>query len=157
MIHVATTPEELLGYFAGHVGADPANGVPAEPGSPGHSEPWEPWSEPVMVIPGFSPGGDPWLYMACVCGWWLGFGPQLGPSYITKVRDSHAETCEKARVTAGPGRWEALKDYLRQQIDQDSAVRRDFLAAGDMATAAPHGGLVSANRSTLSKMRELEG
>jgi len=105
MTGTARTPGELLGYFADLAGADPVNGTPAEPGSPGHKEPWEPWAEPVMVIPGVGQDGRPWLYMACVCGWWLGFGPHLGPSYITKVRDSHAEKCEKARpdsVKHGP-------------------------------------------------------
>lgn len=55
-----------------------------------------------------------------------------------------------------PERWQALKDYLGEQIDADDAVHRGFLAAGDMATAAPFGGLLAANRATLGKMRELE-
>jgi hypothetical protein len=53
-------------------------------------------------------------------------------------------------------RWQALKDYLTQQIEQDSAVAKEARAAGDPLTARSHGALVSANRSTLAKMRELE-
>jgi hypothetical protein len=53
-------------------------------------------------------------------------------------------------------RWQALRDYLGERIDADDAVHRGFVAAGDMATAAPLGGLLAANRATLGKMRELE-
>jgi hypothetical protein len=52
--------------------------------------------------------------------------------------------------------WQALKDDLTERINGDQAVHADFLAAGDMTTAAPYGGLLSANRTTLGKMRELE-
>ena len=52
--------------------------------------------------------------------------------------------------------WTALKDYLGQQIDADDKVHRGFLAAGDLAGAAPFGGLLAANRNTLAKMREME-
>ena len=54
-------------------------------------------------------------------------------------------------------RWQALKEYLGQQIDSDDNVHRGFLAAGNLAIAAPFGGLLTANRTTLAKMRELEG
>jgi hypothetical protein len=64
---------------------------------------------------------------------------------------------EQTSAPLTPGqRWDALKDYLSRLIEQDLAVHKSFLDAGDMATAAPFGGLVSANRSTLAKMRELE-
>ena len=53
-------------------------------------------------------------------------------------------------------RWQALKGYLSTQIKQDDAVRASFHEMGDTATASAHGALVSANRSTLAKMRELE-
>ena len=52
--------------------------------------------------------------------------------------------------------WTALKDYLAQQIEQDLAVRQAALIDGDLVSANAHGTLVSANRSTLAKMRELE-
>lgn len=53
-------------------------------------------------------------------------------------------------------RWQALKDYLGQEIDSDDKVHRCFLAEGDLAGAAPFGGLLAANRNTLGKMAELE-
>jgi len=53
-------------------------------------------------------------------------------------------------------RWQALKDYLAERIEQDFAVHVDAVNAGDTHGAASYGGLVSANRSTLAKMRELE-
>jgi hypothetical protein len=52
-------------------------------------------------------------------------------------------------------RWAALKDYLGQKIDQDLAVAEGFREI-DEATSSAHFALVSANRSTLAKMRELE-
>jgi hypothetical protein len=72
---------------------------------------------------------------------------------------------EESKTTADPvhaelelmrARWQALKDDLTARINSDQAVHAGFLAAGDMATAAPFGGLLSANRTTLAKMRELE-
>lgn len=50
-------------------------------------------------------------------------------------------------------RWQALKSYLRTQVDQDLAVAESFKGT---QTGAAHFSLVSANRSTLAKMRELE-
>jgi hypothetical protein len=63
-----------------------------------------------------------------------------------------------ARLTAGPeGHWAALKDYLAGQVKSDLAVSMSFREVGGEFTAAVHGALVSANRGTLAKMRELEG
>lgn len=53
-------------------------------------------------------------------------------------------------------RWKALKDYLTKAIDADNAVHSGFIGDGELALAAPFGGLLSANRSTLAKMTELE-
>jgi hypothetical protein len=53
-------------------------------------------------------------------------------------------------------RWQALREYLSECIAADEAVRQGMVADGEEALAAPFGGLVSANRSTLKKMRELE-
>jgi hypothetical protein len=53
-------------------------------------------------------------------------------------------------------RWNALRDYLSEHIAADEAVRQGMVADGETELAAPFGGLVSANRSTLAKMRELE-
>lgn len=50
-------------------------------------------------------------------------------------------------------RWEAVKDYLRTRIDQDLAVAESFKGT---ETGVAHFALVSANQSTLGKMRELE-
>jgi hypothetical protein len=52
--------------------------------------------------------------------------------------------------------WQALKDYLSESIEADEAVRWGMVNDAEEALAAPFGGLVSANRSTLKKMRELE-
>ena len=52
--------------------------------------------------------------------------------------------------------WQALKDYLAEHITADEAVRQGMVDDGETELAAPFGGLVSANRSTLAKMRELE-
>jgi hypothetical protein len=50
--------------------------------------------------------------------------------------------------------WQELRDYLRTQIDQDLAVAQSF-SQGSLESAT-HYSLVSANRSTLAKMGELE-
>jgi len=52
--------------------------------------------------------------------------------------------------------WQAVKDDLGKRIDADAAVHAGMLADDDLA-AGPFGGLLSANRSTLSKMNELDG
>ena len=39
---------------------------------------------------------------------------------------------------------------------RDHPVHQGYVKLGDLAGAAPYGGLLSANRSTLAKMRELE-
>jgi hypothetical protein len=52
--------------------------------------------------------------------------------------------------------WQALKDDLQALIDSDYAVHAWALGEGDLVTAVPHGALVSANSTTLGKMRELE-
>lgn len=53
-------------------------------------------------------------------------------------------------------RWSALKDYLTRQIERDIAAAEGFRSTGDTGAGAAHYALVSANRSTLAKMRELE-
>lgn len=55
---------------------------------------------------------------------------------------------------AAGDRWQDLKDYLETQIRQDYAVAQSF-PRGTL-TAAAHYSLVSANRSTLGKMREID-
>lgn len=50
--------------------------------------------------------------------------------------------------------WKALKRDLATRIDQDYAVARSFPVGSE--TAAAHFSLVSANRTTLAKMQELE-
>src|ERR1035441_2678641 len=53
-------------------------------------------------------------------------------------------------------RWQALKDYLCERIDGDSAVFQGYTDRSDLAGAALTAGQLSANRSTLAKMTELE-
>ena len=62
------------------------------------------------------------------------------------------------RADAAEARWAVLKDYLTQQINQDAAVADSGYDGGPVARArsAAHYTLVSANRSTLAMMRELE-
>lgn len=86
----ARTPEELLGHFVRVNGTHRANAVPGIPGTPGHCESGDPWTSPVMVIA----GGDPWLYLAGICGWWLGFGPHESLSVLAKVQDAHLSGCK---------------------------------------------------------------
>ena len=63
--------------------------------------------------------------------------------------DETAKSAEELRA-----RWDALKSDLGARIDADIAVAGSFAGTG---TAAAHLALVSANRTTLAKMRELEG
>jgi hypothetical protein len=53
-------------------------------------------------------------------------------------------------------RWDALKDYLRDRIDGDAPIHREYVKSGDLASAAPFGGLLVANRAALAQMRKLE-
>lgn len=55
-----------------------------------------------------------------------------------------------------PAMWQALKDYLAKEIDQDLEVAVSCAGADLAATRATHYALVAANRATLGKMRELE-
>jgi hypothetical protein len=105
------TPAELIGYMVAITGAEPANSVLAEPGSGGHVEPYEPWSAPVMVLAGFGHDGGPWLYLACRCGWWLGYSAQYDPAELAKVAAVHAGGCKlTATTTARVFTW----DYREQ-------------------------------------------
>jgi hypothetical protein len=82
--------------------------------------------------------------------------------YVERGGSQFAVRVERlpARTAAAPKTlgqcWAALKDYLGERIDADEAVRKGFTEMGDLDTARAHGCLVSANRSTLAMMRELE-
>lgn len=56
----------------------------------------------------------------------------------------------------GGNGWQVLKDDLTGRIGYDLVSHQAALGAGEDIAAASYGGLVSANRSTLAKMRELE-
>jgi len=95
------TREQKLTNMAALTLCDPANAEDAEPGTEGHREPWEPWSAPVMVLAGYATikgsegaGLEPWLYLACRCGWWLGYGTQYDPAKFAEVTQAHGERCE---------------------------------------------------------------
>jgi hypothetical protein len=61
-------------------------------------------------------------------------------------------------LDAANERWQAVKDYLGKQIDQDEATRVAFLDYPDDGfTSRAHGSLVAANRNTWAMMRDLEG
>ena len=68
---------------------------------------------------------------------------------------AEAEVALKAAAPVFAARWQALKVYLAEPIADDEAVRVGMVN-GETELAAPFGDLVSANRSTLAKMRELE-
>lgn len=51
-------------------------------------------------------------------------------------------------------RWQALKDHLGREIDADARIFDGMPA--DTPGRGGIGGLLSANRNTLAKMRELE-
>jgi hypothetical protein len=75
------------------------------------------------------------------------------------IADSLTRTISTAEIDAATkpasgGRWDALKSDLAARIDSDIAVAESFAGTG---TASAHLSLVSANRTTLAKMRELEG
>lgn len=101
------TREQKLINMAALTLCDPANVEDAEPGTDGHREPYEPWAAPVMVLAGYAVAQDchgglqPWLYLACRCGWWLGYGPQYDPAKFAEVAKVHGERCELNPVKAG--------------------------------------------------------
>ena len=105
----AKTPEELIRFMVHHAEAAPANAEIAEPGTEGHREPWEPWSASVMLLAGIGPDGGPWLFLACRCGWWLGFAPQYAPAGLAEVAAVHGENC-KLKADAKPASPLAAKD-----------------------------------------------
>jgi hypothetical protein len=65
----------------------------------------------------------------------------------------------RGEATAGPlGRWQALKDWLGEQIGHDASVMESFADyPDDGITSRAHGAMVAASRNTLAKMTELEG
>ena len=156
------TREQKLINMAALTLCDPENVEDAEPGTEGHREPWEPWSAPVMILAGYATAADsdgglmPWLYLACRCGWWLGYGPQYDPAGFAKVTAAHGERCELAPgskeepltgvpmvctacrnpvADAGPGLWEH-EDPADTRIPCDWSTRagapvKAMVAAGN--------------------------
>ena len=57
---------------------------------------------------------------------------------------------------ASEARWEALKDHLGRLIEHDQKARQGALRAGETHSASAYGSLISANETTLAKMRGLE-
>jgi hypothetical protein len=52
--------------------------------------------------------------------------------------------------------WQELREFVTQQIDNTYLVHKHAVETGDRQVFAPLGGILSAHRSTLSKMTELE-
>lgn len=94
------TPAELIRYMVMHTAAAPENAEIAEPGTEGHIKPWEPWSAPVMLLAGSAPDGRPWLFLACRCGWWLGYASQYDPAGLAEAAAVHGENCKLKPVPA---------------------------------------------------------
>jgi hypothetical protein len=100
MPHPVQDREQRLLNMVAFTLADPANGIDGEPGTEGHADPGEPWSAPVMVLAGLARPVDcsgpevPWLYLACRCGWWLGYGPQHDPAEFARIAAVHSVRCE---------------------------------------------------------------
>lgn len=54
-------------------------------------------------------------------------------------------------------RWQLLKDWLASEIDHDHSIMESFRDyPDDGVTSRAHGSMLSAKRSVLAKMRELE-
>lgn len=53
-------------------------------------------------------------------------------------------------------RWEALKKWLTDTIEDDNCLRQGYLTLKDQTGAASFGGRLSVSRAALAKMRELE-
>jgi len=108
------------------------------------------------------------IHLRSIAGGNLAACGRGGPAFSAPITDDPAEmtcgNCVKAVRSSERDRvliqfktnWAALKDYLGERIDADEAVRKGFTEMGDLDTARAHGCLVSANRSTLAMMRELE-
>lgn len=66
---------------------------------------------------------------------------------------------EAAAPLLHDNRWQALKDWLAGSIAADLEVAEAFKGGDEAAVACSraHFALVSAHRSTLAKMRELDG
>lgn len=73
------------------------------------------------------------------------------PPGATVGSETHTTTTEMTDAD----RWQALKEYLGQQIEADFAVFDEVCL--DSLERRGFGGLLTANRNTLAKMRELEG
>lgn len=70
------------------------------------------------------------------------------------TRTIDAVAIDAAAEPENGSRWDTLKSDLVTRINSDCAVAQSLPGTD---TAAAHFALVSANRSTLAKMRELEG
>jgi len=74
------------------MGANPDNAdVPFTP----PVKPWRPWHSPVMILDGSDGAGNPWLYLAGRCGWFLGFDSQHDPAALAGYAQSHIGQCEE--------------------------------------------------------------
>jgi hypothetical protein len=63
----------------------------------------------------------------------------------------------EARIAELGERWQALKDWLADEITHDHSVMESFADYPDGGvTSKAHGALASAKRSVLARMRELE-
>lgn len=106
------TREQKLMNMASFTVCDAANATDGEPGTDGHREPWEPWAAPVMVLAGMAIRASsdgrpvPWLYLACRCGWWLGYGPQYDPAEFARIAGVHGGNCELRPAMAAKGQGE---------------------------------------------------
>jgi hypothetical protein len=137
------TREQRLRNMVMLTGADPANAVIAEPGSEGHSQPHDTWAAPVMVVAGERPAGMegaglPWLYLACHCGWWLGYGPQFDPAGFARVARIHGEHCElKPSALEGTRDGRALLRSFDLAAEAEPRVRAAMTAADSGSETTP--------------------
>jgi hypothetical protein len=113
------SPETLRAVIA-NIGADRANARTEHADEA--PDPWTPWYAPVMVLAGTAYEGKPWLWLACRCGWHLGFSEQIDPDYLAKEAKTHRGECEVAKQLLAAAQSEAgeapLPDSIGQLMDR---------------------------------------
>jgi hypothetical protein len=112
--------EAFMRTMIANIRAHPANGSTEHPEM--DDGPWKPWSAPVMLLAGSDRSGEPWLWLACRCGWYLGYSPQIDPDYLAKAAKTHRDECEVAKQLLAAAQSEAgeapLPDSIGQLMDR---------------------------------------
>jgi hypothetical protein len=114
------TSAERVRFAMDAIGAAPGSEDPEN--CPAPDSPWSPWAVPVMLFAGGAHDGTPWLWLACRCGWHLGYSPWIDPEYLAEAARTHRQECEVAKqllAAATPEAGEApLPDSIGQLMDR---------------------------------------